>query len=143
MFAKPEFENWRTTRSGAASHDTQRVRRGLLPRSCVWSWPLAVDLAGGVLAGLDHFEAKLIFTGYKLGGAHHLFGHVGLGFMWARMAVAARAALAAGAGDPAFHEGKLATARYYMARQLPMTAAHLARIRSGADTVMALPAEAF
>ena len=44
----------------------------------------------------------------------------------------------AGTGDPAFYETKLATARYYMARQLPATALHLARIRSGAETVMAL-----
>jgi hypothetical protein len=67
----------------------------------------------------------------------HLFGHVALGLIWARMA---RAALA-GTGD--FHAAKLATARYYMARQLPATALHLARIRSGAEPVMALPAEAF
>jgi alkylation response protein AidB-like acyl-CoA dehydrogenase len=67
----------------------------------------------------------------------HLFGHVALGLMWARMA---RAALA-GADD--FHAAKLATGRYYMARLLPATALHLARIRSGAEPVMALPAEAF
>jgi hypothetical protein len=67
----------------------------------------------------------------------HLFGHVALGLMWARMAAAARA------GDGAFHAAKLATGRYYMARQLPATALHLARIRSGAEPVMALPAEAF
>ena len=73
----------------------------------------------------------------------HLFGHVCLGLMWARSAKAALAALAAGAADPAFHETKLATGRHYMARQLPMTATHLARIQTGADTVMALAAEAF
>jgi hypothetical protein len=67
----------------------------------------------------------------------HLFGHVALGLMWARMA---RAALD---GGDDFHAAKLATARYYMARQLPATALHLARIRSGAEPVMALPAEAF
>ncbi|AXC49111.1 acyl-CoA dehydrogenase [Paracoccus suum] len=73
----------------------------------------------------------------------HLFGHTVLGLMWARMATAAQKALADPAADRAFMEAKLATARYYMARQLPATAMHLARIRSGADTVMALPAEAF
>ncbi len=73
----------------------------------------------------------------------HLFGHVCLGLMWARSARAAIAALAAGTADEAFYETKLATGRYYMARQLPMTATHLARIQSGADLVMALPAEAF
>jgi len=73
----------------------------------------------------------------------HLFGHVCLGLMWARMARVSRAALDAGTSDAAFHETKLATGRYYMARQLPMTATHLARIQSGAETVMALGAEAF
>ena len=73
----------------------------------------------------------------------HMFGHVCLGLMWAMMAKASRAALAGGAADPAFHETKLATGRYYMARALPATALHLARIQSGADTVMALDADRF
>ncbi|WP_425049389.1 acyl-CoA dehydrogenase C-terminal domain-containing protein [Psychromarinibacter sp. S121] len=72
-----------------------------------------------------------------------LFGHVCLGLMWARMAKAARAALDAGSSDAAFYESKLATGRYYMARQLPATATHLARIQSGADPVMALDASGF
>ena len=73
----------------------------------------------------------------------HLFGHVCLGLIWARSAKAAQEALAGGAGDKAFYETKLATGRYYMARHLPMTATHLARIQSGAEPVMALAAEAF
>ncbi len=73
----------------------------------------------------------------------HLFGHTALGLMWAKMARAAMAALAAGTADPAFHQTKIATGRYYMARQLPATRLHLARIESGAAAVMALAAEAF
>jgi len=73
----------------------------------------------------------------------HLFGHVCLGLMWAKMARASLAALADGTTDPVFHETKLATARFYMARQLPMTGTHLARIQSGADPVMALDAANF
>jgi len=73
----------------------------------------------------------------------HLFGHVCLGLMWARMARAARAALDAGTGDAAFYEAKLGTGRYYMARQLPATAMHLARIESGAAPVMDLDAALF
>ena len=73
----------------------------------------------------------------------HLFGHVCLGLMWARTARAAAMALAAGIGDAGFYQTKLATGRYYMARQLPATALHLARIQSGALPVMALPADAF
>jgi len=67
----------------------------------------------------------------------HLFGHVCLGYMWARMAKAALE------GSDDFHHAKVATGRYYMARLLPATGLHLARIQSGADPVMALPAEAF
>lgn len=73
----------------------------------------------------------------------HLFGHVCLGLMWARMARAATIALADGASDVKFYEAKIATGRYYMARQLPATAMHLARINSGADSVMALAADQF
>ncbi len=73
----------------------------------------------------------------------HLFGHVCLGLMWARMAKAAKEALAAGPSDRDFYEAKLATGRYYMARQLPATTMHLARIRTGAEPVMALDAANF
>ncbi|WBU52222.1 acyl-CoA dehydrogenase C-terminal domain-containing protein [Paracoccus sp. SCSIO 75233] len=73
----------------------------------------------------------------------HLFGHTALGFMWARMAVAAQKALDEGTGNDDFYKTKLATGRYYMKRQLPMTGTHLARIESGADPVMELDAEQF
>ena len=73
----------------------------------------------------------------------HLFGHVCLGLMWGRMAKTALTALEGGAGDTEFYETKLATGRYYMARQLPMTKVHLARIESGADPVMGLAADRF
>ena len=73
----------------------------------------------------------------------HLFGHVCLGLMWAQMAKAAHEALQAGTEDVTFYQTKLATGRYYMARRLPATALHLARINTGADTVMALEAANF
>lgn len=73
----------------------------------------------------------------------HMFGQVCLGYMWAKMGLAAKKALAEGTGDAAFYETKLATGRYYMARQLPATALHLTRIQTGADTVMALDAANF
>ncbi|MCA0203706.1 MAG: acyl-CoA dehydrogenase C-terminal domain-containing protein [Proteobacteria bacterium] len=73
----------------------------------------------------------------------HLFGHVCLGYMWALMAKASSEALAAGTADATFHETKIKTGRYYMARRLPATGMHLARILSGAEPVMALEAEAF
>ena len=73
----------------------------------------------------------------------HMMGHVCLGLMWARMAKAAMEALEGGASDTAFYETKIATGRYYMARQLPATAMHLTRINTGGDTVMALDAANF
>ena len=73
----------------------------------------------------------------------HLFGHVCLGFMWARSARAALDALASGTSDATFYETKLTTARYYMSRRLPATAMHLARIESGSATVMGLDADQF
>jgi hypothetical protein len=73
----------------------------------------------------------------------HMFGHVCLGWIWAQMARASHAALDGGTSDAAFHKTKLATGRYYMARHLPATALHLTRIRSGAETVMALEAAEF
>jgi Acetyl-CoA dehydrogenase C-terminal like/Acyl-CoA dehydrogenase, C-terminal domain len=73
----------------------------------------------------------------------HMMGHVCLGLMWTKMAKAAYVSLDAGAQDRDFLEAKIATGRFYMARQLPACGMHLARIESGADTVMALTAEAF
>ncbi len=64
--------------------------------------------------------------------------------MWGRMAKVAQEKLAEGAGeDMTFYEAKLVTGRFFMERMMPETAAHLARISSGADAMMALPAEAF
>jgi acyl-CoA dehydrogenase len=73
----------------------------------------------------------------------HLFGLVSLGYMWTQMAKAANEKLAAGAGNKAFYETKLVTGKFFMERVMPETGAHLARIQTGADTLMALPAEAF
>ena len=73
----------------------------------------------------------------------HLFGLVCLGYMWARMAKTSHAKLAEGAENRVFLETKLTTGKFFMERVMPETAAHLARIQTGADTMMALPAEAF
>ncbi|MDD9977307.1 MAG: acyl-CoA dehydrogenase C-terminal domain-containing protein [Boseongicola sp.] len=73
----------------------------------------------------------------------HLFGQVAMGYMWAQMAKAAMDALEGGASDTDFYNSKIETGRYYMARQLPMTGTHLARIQSGAEPVMTLDAANF
>jgi len=60
------------------------------------------------------------------------------------MAEKSHEALAAGAnGRAEFYENKLTTARYYFERIMPEAAAHLARIETGAESMMALKAEAF
>ncbi|WP_323763255.1 acyl-CoA dehydrogenase C-terminal domain-containing protein [Marinovum sp.] len=97
-------------------------------------------------AGMFFMQQGMKNPNAALAGSHdflHLFGHVCLGLMWARMAKASQAALAGGTTDRDFHETKLATGRYYMARQLPMTRTHLARIESGAEPVMGLAADRF
>ena len=74
----------------------------------------------------------------------HLLGLVSLGYMWAKMARAAQEKLKAGAdGATERMNAKLVTARFFMERTLPETAAHLARITAGADTTMALAADQF
>ncbi|MGB3500445.1 MAG: acyl-CoA dehydrogenase C-terminal domain-containing protein [Mesorhizobium sp.] len=74
----------------------------------------------------------------------HLFGLVTLGYMWAQMVKVAQEKLAAGGeADAAFFENKIVTGRYFIERIMPETAAHLARISSGAATMMSLPADAF
>lgn len=75
--------------------------------------------------------------------ALHLFGHTCLGFMWAQMAKAAEESLTNGEGDLEFYKNKLITGRYYMERVLPATKMHKARAMAGADSIMALTAEAF
>ena len=73
----------------------------------------------------------------------HLFGLVSFGHMWGLMVKAAQEKLASGEGNKDFLENKLVTARYFMDRLMPETAAHLARIEAGAESMMALNAEAF
>jgi hypothetical protein len=74
----------------------------------------------------------------------HLLGLVSLGYMWARMAKVAQDRLKAGAnGAGERMNAKLVTARFFMERSLPETAAHLARITAGSDTTMALAPDLF
>ena len=73
----------------------------------------------------------------------HLFGLVALGYMWCRMAEAAKASPGEKNGGGARMVAKLATGRFFVERMLPASATHLARIKAGAASTMALPAEAF
>ncbi|MCX7898784.1 MAG: acyl-CoA dehydrogenase C-terminal domain-containing protein [Methylocystis sp.] len=73
----------------------------------------------------------------------HLLGRVALGAMWVRIAAAALAKKAADPTQAVEMDAKLTTARFYMERMLPETALRLARIASGADTMMSLTPEMF
>jgi alkylation response protein AidB-like acyl-CoA dehydrogenase len=72
-----------------------------------------------------------------------LMGIVSLGLVWLRIAKASAAALADGADDKAFHDAKLVTARFFASHVMPETGALRRKIEAGAETLMALPAEAF
>ncbi|MCA0905997.1 acyl-CoA dehydrogenase C-terminal domain-containing protein [Ruegeria marisrubri] len=97
-------------------------------------------------AGMYFMQEGMKNPNNALSGSYdfmHMFGHVCLGLMWARMAKAAQEALDSGTSDKEFYETKINTGRFYMARRLPATALHLSRIQTGADTVMALEAANF
>ncbi|MEL7128492.1 MAG: acyl-CoA dehydrogenase C-terminal domain-containing protein [Pseudomonadota bacterium] len=71
-----------------------------------------------------------------------LFGLTALAYMWAKMARTALEKKAQGTSDP-FYDSKLVTARYYFERLLPESSAHLAKLKTGAATMMALEADRF
>jgi len=71
-----------------------------------------------------------------------LFGVTALTYMWALMAKAAQAKIDAGDSDP-FYANKLMTGRYFIERVTPDADMHLAKLKTGAEVLMAMPAEAF
>jgi alkylation response protein AidB-like acyl-CoA dehydrogenase len=81
------------------------------------------------------------------GAASHdfldLFGVTALTYMWAMMAKASLAAKKNGGASDPYYDTKLTTGRYFLARALPEAGMHLAKLKSGAEPVMALAAEAF
>ena len=111
--------------------------------------PFADGLAGAK-AQLQEATLWLMQNGFSnpdnaiAGSADYLrlFGLTGLAYMWALMAKAANDKIAAGDADP-FYANKLIVGRYFLERVLPDAGAALAKVKTGAETVMALPAEAF
>ena len=67
-----------------------------------------------------------------------MFGLVALGYMWARMAKTAGERLPQANGRADFYDAKLKTARFFMKRILPQTAALALAIKGGAEPLMAL-----
>ena len=72
-----------------------------------------------------------------------LMGLVTLGWMWLKMAKASAELKEADGEDKAFHEAKLATANYYATRKLGEASGLRRKVEAGAESVMALPVEAF
>jgi len=72
----------------------------------------------------------------------HLFSLLCLSFSWAMLAKSAVEKQKEDASDPFYHN-KLATGKFFLARILPETKSHLAKLKTGAEPLMMLAAEAF
>ena len=72
----------------------------------------------------------------------YMFALLCLAHGWANLAKAALDRKAAGDTD-AFFDTKLITGKYFLERVLPDIKAHLAKLKTGADTMMSMPREAF
>ncbi|AOF91605.1 acyl-CoA dehydrogenase C-terminal domain-containing protein [Sinorhizobium sp. RAC02] len=102
------------------------------------------DLQAGTMWFMQNAMAKPDNAGAGSTDYMHLFGLVVVGYMWAKIAKAAEAGLANGAGEHKdFLKNKLITARFFMERLMPETTLRKTRIEAGADTTMELAAEAF
>ncbi|MGU3537193.1 acyl-CoA dehydrogenase C-terminal domain-containing protein [Methylobacterium sp. A54F] len=100
------------------------------------------DLQGATMWFMQNAFAKPDNAGAGATDYMHLLGLAAMGYMWARIAKAAVAKRGA-EGQAERMEAKLATGRFFMERMLPETALRFARIKTGADSTMALPVEAF
>lgn len=70
-------------------------------------------------------------------------GYVTLAYLWARMALVAKEALAGDTTERAFYNAKVKTAQFYFAKLLPRTQTYVARIDAGLDTLMSMTVEEF
>jgi alkylation response protein AidB-like acyl-CoA dehydrogenase len=72
-----------------------------------------------------------------------LMGMVTLGWMWLKIAAASDKLKGDASEDRGFHEAKIVTARFYATRELAGASALRRKVEAGAETLMALPVEAF
>jgi alkylation response protein AidB-like acyl-CoA dehydrogenase len=111
-------------------------------------------LAGPLEKSLGHLQAATMWMAQNGmadpnnagAGAYaymELMGLVSLGWMWLRMAGVSARLRNQLDEDSAFHDAKIATARFFGAHELVETGSLLRRVEAGAETVMALPMEAF
>ncbi|MGV6800989.1 MAG: acyl-CoA dehydrogenase C-terminal domain-containing protein [bacterium] len=106
--------------------DGLRNTKALLMEATQW-------LGANAMANFDNAGA----------GAHdymNLFGLTALAHMWLLMA---KEAVAHKDSDDPYYASKLITGKYFVERLLPEASAHLAKLKTGADTMMALQADAF
>ncbi|BBK40852.1 acyl-CoA dehydrogenase [Allostella vacuolata] len=103
------------------------------------------DISGPVTAGIDTLETATAWMVEQqrthpqraaAGAVPYLqiLGTVAGGWLMARSARAAAQALAAGE-NPAFHQAKIATARFYAAHEMPVADARLRTLTTGGDAV--------
>jgi alkylation response protein AidB-like acyl-CoA dehydrogenase len=100
-------------------------------------WAELTRIVGG-RAAQDPDELGAVAVDYL-----NFAGYVVLGWAWLRMASVAAERLAAGSGERAFYEGKLAAAAFYFERLLPRTLAFAASVRAGGATLPTLRPEHF
>jgi alkylation response protein AidB-like acyl-CoA dehydrogenase len=124
------------TKSGGGGPDAEQIVSSALQKS-------TADLQAATMWLMQNGPANPNNAGAAAYSYMNLMGIVCLGLMWLRMARASAAALADGAGDKAFHEAKLITARFFAEKVMPETSALRGKIEAGAESLMALPAEAF
>ena len=72
-----------------------------------------------------------------------LMGLTSLGWMWLKMASVSDRLKDQAGEDKSFHETKIITARYYAQRELVAASTLRKKVEAGAESVMALPMEAF
>lgn len=104
--------------------------------------PLLASALADLEASTRHVQAGAVAAASAGAYAYmYLFGQVLLGYMWLRMAAAARKNL--GGQDDARWRFKIATARFYFEQMLPASAVYRQRVFAESDYMMDLPADAF
>ncbi|HKY95898.1 MAG TPA: acyl-CoA dehydrogenase [Kiloniellales bacterium] len=98
-------------------------------------------------AASDWLQAQIATDPAEAGAAgvdfQRLFGLTLLAWQWLRLVEASAKAKEAGRVDAAFHAEKLASAKFWFARVLPLAEGHWAAMQAGAAPIMDPPAEHF
>lgn len=83
----------------------------------------------------------------EVGGAAvdylYFAGYVTFAYLWARMALVAQQAIAAGTTEDGFYNSKILTARFYFKKMLPRAKMHVEVIDGGLEPLMTMPVDDF